>query len=166
MVALRAVFRVGGVKLFGVLVVLDALAMVDEGADGQPAGELRHAAGMVLVKMRDQEVVDSFDAGVLGGRGDAIGVPAVVAGPTGVDQHGFAGGRHEQRGLAAFDVDEVYFKILGGGEQGGAHGGQEDDRECAHGLILALRGTEARLTYRCRGNATGDSRRKEPPPGS
>ena len=94
--------------------------MIDEGADGQLAGELRHAAHVVLVEVRDQQVIDCLHAGVLGGRGDAVGVAAVVAGPAGIDQHGFAGGRHEERGLTAFDIDEVDLEILGGGEQGGA----------------------------------------------
>ena len=57
---------------------------------------------------------------MLGGRGDAVGVAAVIAGPAGIDQHGLAGGRDEQRGLAALDIDEVDLQILGGGERGGA----------------------------------------------
>ena len=61
------------------------------------------------------EEIDGLHAGVLGGCCDAVGIPAIVAGPAGIDQHGLAGGRHEQRGLTAFDVDEVNFKILGGG---------------------------------------------------
>ena len=47
---------------------------------------MRNAADVVRVVMRNDEVVDLFDARELRGRRNAIGVPAVGARETGVDQ--------------------------------------------------------------------------------
>ena len=71
-----------------------------------PAGELRHRAEVIAVVVRGDQVIDLRHAGVLHGGHDPVGVArrgrAAVAG---VDEQRLAGRRHEQRGVAALDVE-------------------------------------------------------------
>ena len=55
--------------------------------------------------MRDQQEVNLVDACLLGDIDNAVGIPR--PGKARVHQRGLAGGRNEQRGLAALHVDEV-----------------------------------------------------------
>ena len=68
-----------GVVFFGDAVVELAVgAVVDEGADRDFGDELRDAAGVVDVVVREEDVVEFADAGLVRGFEDAVGVPAVV----------------------------------------------------------------------------------------
>jgi hypothetical protein len=77
---------------------------------GDAGRELRHAAEMVAVPMRRDEVVDRGDAGVLHRGHDAIGIPRPWV--AGVDENRFAGRRDEECRVAAFHVDEVHLQAL------------------------------------------------------
>jgi hypothetical protein len=73
-----------GLRLYGpavVDVVLDRDALVDFG----------HAAEMISVPMRGDQMVDLGDAGILGGGGNALGIAnrRLGAGVACIDQHGF-----------------------------------------------------------------------------
>ena len=133
MIAFGSIFQIGAVKLLAALVVFHALAVIDEIVDRQLARKLRNAAHMVFVEVRDQKVIDGFYAGVFGRGRDAVGIPAVIAGPARIDQHGFPRRGHEERRLPAFYVDEIDLEILGGRKQNGSGGGQQDYEQCAHG---------------------------------
>ncbi len=65
-------------------------------------------AEMIVVPMRRDQMIDLRQTGILDRRHDAIGVargrrPDIA----GIDQHRFARRRHEQRRIAALDVDHV-----------------------------------------------------------
>ena len=66
---------------------------------------------MIAVEVGDQQEVDALDPRLTGRRQDPIGV-AAVASVAGVDQQRFASRRHDERGLAALDVDEEDFETL------------------------------------------------------
>jgi hypothetical protein len=68
---------------------------------------------MVGVVVRDHDVVDPFQAGLLSCVNDPVGIAEIVTGPSGVDQQRLAGGRHNQSRLPSFDVDEIDLKALG-----------------------------------------------------
>jgi len=70
---------------------------------------------MVRVVVRDQQMIDTLDTGVLHRLLDAFSVTATVIGPSRVHQQRFSRGSHEQRGLAAFYVDEVDQKMSSAG---------------------------------------------------
>ena len=91
---------------------VDARPVVEESSHRQPLQQVRNAAHMILVEMRDQQRVDFFDAGCFRRRRDANGVASAVARITGVDEQGLTGGRNHQRGLASFDIDEVNIERL------------------------------------------------------
>ena len=65
-------------------------------------------AEVIAVPVRGDQVIDLREAGVLDRRHDALGVSrrrrAAIAG---IDEHRLARRRHEQRGVAALDVDDV-----------------------------------------------------------
>ena len=86
---------------------LDGLAVVDKRLHRQAPDHFGHAAEMVAVEMRNQQVVQLADARVAGGRQDAIRIAVGEPGVPGVDEHRLSGGRDDQRGLPALDVDEV-----------------------------------------------------------
>ena len=85
----------------------DRRAVVDERPNRNPLRELRHAAVVVLVKMRDQEIVDAGEARVLDRGHDPIGIAAVLLRIAGVDEQRLPRRRDDERRLAAFDVDEI-----------------------------------------------------------
>ena len=72
---------------------------------------------MILVIVRDHQIVDLFDAGVVGGGDDAVGIAIVKAVIAGIDQHGLTGGRNKQGRLAALHVDRVDLQIGRAGER-------------------------------------------------
>jgi len=58
--------------------------------------------------MRDDEMIDLLEAGVFDGVHDAGGVAGRGGScVTGVDEQRFMGRRDKQRGVAAFDIDDV-----------------------------------------------------------
>ena len=83
--------------------------MVDEVPDRDLLGEFHHAAEMIAVPMGGDEMVDPGQAGIPCGGHDAPGIPLrrIRRDIPGIDEHGFAGRRHVQRGVAAFDVDHI-----------------------------------------------------------
>ena len=95
---------------------------------------------MVAVVVRDDQIVDPFEARLLHGGGNAIGIAAVEPGVAGVHQQRFTRRRDEQGRLAAFDVDELDVERLlglGHGHPGGPGRGEGEEgkqgQERAHG---------------------------------
>ena len=82
-------------------------AVVDERADRKPPLKFRHAAVVILVQVRDEEIVDALQAGIAHGGDDPVGIACVEPRVAGVDEQGLPGRRDDERGLPAFDVDEV-----------------------------------------------------------
>jgi hypothetical protein len=93
--------------------------VIDERSDRQQVRELAHAAVVIRVEVRDEQDVDSRHARRPRSGQDAVHVApprglarhgrarSGRAPPPGVDQQRFTARRHDERGLAAFDVDEV-----------------------------------------------------------
>ena len=81
--------------------------MIEEGSDGDARDKLGNAAGVVGVVMGDEDVVDLAETRLLGGGDDAVRVTAVLSGPARVDEERLVLRGDEERGLAAFYVDEV-----------------------------------------------------------
>src|SRR5215469_9282313 len=67
---------------------------------------------MIPMIVGDQNVVDPLQVGQAGSGHDAFGIAPGKVRPTRVDQQGLAGGRNNQRGLPAFNVDEIDAQIL------------------------------------------------------
>ena len=86
--ALRAGVGVRLEEGVGTLARFDRRTVIDERLDRKFLGELRHAADVIGVIVRGDEIVDLRHARLLGRRGDAIRVTALEARPAGV---------HEQR---------------------------------------------------------------------
>jgi hypothetical protein len=63
---------------------------------------------VVVVKVRDQDIIDLADSRLLGDGNNAVGVPPVIPGPAGIDQKRMLAGCDEQSRLSAFDIDEKY----------------------------------------------------------
>ncbi len=105
-VELRVRFRN---KVIGRRRGLNVRPMIDEMLDRDELGELGYAAEMIAVPMGDDEMVDLRQTGVLDGRHDAPGVPdrRVRRHIAGIDEERFARWRHQERGVAALDVDHV-----------------------------------------------------------
>ena len=95
------------------IALLDGRAVVDERTYRHARRQRRHAADVIGVVVRDHQIVDAREAGLLHGGGDAVGVAIVEADEAGVDQHRLAAWRHQQRRLPAFDVDEMDFERFG-----------------------------------------------------
>jgi hypothetical protein len=115
-------------------------AVVDKRADRNLRGEVHHAADVVVVEVRNQQVIDAGDASRASRREDPIGIPpddirtAGAAGAravTGIDQQRLPGRRDDEGGLAAFDVDEENFQI-----PGGHRGRQQEDHNTDKGYAL------------------------------
>jgi hypothetical protein len=85
--------------------------VIDECAYGDAGHELRHAADVVGVKVREQHVVDPVNAGFLRSGNNAVGIAAIVFWPAGIDKQRFARGSDKERRLATFDIDEIYLQL-------------------------------------------------------
>ncbi len=109
-------------------------SVVDERANRKAPLELGHAAVVILVQVRDEEVVDALHAGIAHGGDDAVGIARVEPRITGVDEQRLPGRRDDERGLPAFDVDEVDVERFrrGGGERAGGQREGEDHRGKLH----------------------------------
>ena len=64
--------------------------MIDERANWHLRGERRHAADMVGVKMRGDQIVDARDARLLHRGLDATGIASLEARPAGIDEQRLA----------------------------------------------------------------------------
>ena len=95
------------------LALFDARPVIEEMLDRDPLRQLLHAADVIDVVVREQQVVDLLEPELRHDRHDPIGVAA--AGIAGIDQQRLAGRRHEQRGLAAFGVDDIDVERFGSG---------------------------------------------------
>ena len=93
--------------------VFAVLAVVQELAHLNLCNQRGHAAYVVVVKMRNQHMIDALDAGIFHGGQYALCVAAVVAGPASVDQQRLARWRDQQRGLAAFYIDGIDEQMAG-----------------------------------------------------
>ena len=147
---------------------LGVRAVVDEMPDRDALGEFRQAAIMIAVPMGDDQIVDLGQPGIPGGRHDAPGIAdrrgrRDVAG---VDQQRLAGRRDEQRGVAAFDVDDVDVQgraglrrsaVMSGLDQQGRQTGRRGEQHVlAHGILpVGPIGTFACALPRCGPNFSG-----------
>ena len=114
--------RVGGV----VVGIREREALVVQGADRHQVRQLREAAEVIDVKVRDDDVIDALQARDF--RGDlmnALGIAA--AGVAGVDEHRLAFGRDDERGAAALGVHPVNVERFV--REAGARGHGEQERE-------------------------------------
>ncbi len=91
--------------------------VIDERMNRQAGGELGNAAGVVAMKMRDQQIVDVRNAGSFGRSGNPVRVPSAVCREAGVDEQRLPGRGLDQGGLTAFDVDEIDVQSVGSGER-------------------------------------------------
>ena len=118
-------FALDGLEVRGVIVTRDVgvfavFAVVEELADLDALHEIRHAAHVVRMEVRDEHLVELGNAGIVHGGHDAVGIAAVVARPACIDEQRSAGGGDEQRGLAAFNIDGVDEQVLCSGLRCGA----------------------------------------------
>ena len=117
--ALPADPRILFVRFLDLLAFFDRLTVVDERANGDETREFRHPSVVIVVEVRDHQVVDLGDAGVARDRHDPFGVASVRAAPARVDQERLPRRRDDERRLAALDVDEVDVEGLRGLGHGG-----------------------------------------------
>ena len=115
----QCLIRIPGRSAAGIL-RFDGISVVEIMLDGDHPGERRCAAHMIAVKVRDQQVIDLLDPGLLRGLVDALGVAIAGRGVAGVHQQALPRGRDDQRGGAAFDVDPIDVQIPGLRVQRGA----------------------------------------------
>jgi len=84
---------------------------------------------VIAVEVRDQQVVDLRQAGIMNRRRDPFRIPSLGARPATVDEQRLPGRRDDQRRLPAFDVNEVdlerFLGRLKQPEQRREHPGQE-----------------------------------------
>src|SRR5262249_6532085 len=107
-------------------------AAIIEMADRDQLGQASGAAVVVRMPVRDGEMIDGLEAGLLPRHfidASGVAVTAVAA----VDEHRFTAWRDDQRGGAAFDVSEVdvYAALLFGRESGGCNSQRCDGDEPA-----------------------------------
>src|SRR6185436_1631313 len=83
--------------------------VVDEMLDRDALGELLHTAVVVAMPVRNDQLIDLREAGILGGLHDARGVTdrRLRSGVAGVDEQRFTRWRDEERRVAALDVHHV-----------------------------------------------------------
>jgi len=113
---------VGG---FGRLLVR---AVVHVLADRDQLLELGHAAVMVAVPVGDDQAIDLGEAGIFRGGEDAAGVADRAVGVAGIDQQRLACRVHEQRRVAAFDVDDIDVETRARALGARGRGGQAEKR--------------------------------------
>ena len=112
--------------------VFAILAMIEKLADFDALDKIGDAAHVIDVEVSDQHMIDLRDASVVHRGDDAVGVAAIVARPSGIDEQRSLGRRNEQRRLPAFHVDGVDGEGPGGGlGMADASGRAGDQREHA-----------------------------------
>src|SRR5690349_13010405 len=90
--------------------------------------ELRHAANVVAVIVRDEDIVDRLETGCLCPGNDAVGVATIEIRKSSVDQQRFTLRSDDQSSLSAFDVDEIDFEAPALLSEHGA-GGERCEKE-------------------------------------
>ena len=93
------------------LALFDGRTVIDERPDRNPLRQLLHAADVIDVIVRRDQVVDLRDTGV----GEAAMMPIGVApaGIAAVEQRRLPGRRHEEGRLPSLGVDDVDLQRLG-----------------------------------------------------
>ena len=81
--------------------------MVETFLDRDHLGQRLKPAHVILVEVRDDQVVNPGQAGLLGCRENAFRVAVIFRRESGIDEQRFPGGRHNQGSGAAFDVHPV-----------------------------------------------------------
>lgn len=82
--------------------------MINEPADRNAAGDLRHRAKVIGVVVGGNQMVDLRETGILDRGHDAIRIAHRRWSPVaGVDEQRLPGRRDEQRGVSTFHVDHV-----------------------------------------------------------
>ncbi len=109
---------------------LNIRAVIDEMADRNARREFRHAAKMIAVPVRGNQIVDLREACLFRGGHDALGVSdRAGAGVPRIDQDRFAGRRHKERGVSALHIDDIHIKRLRGSSLRGWRRRRERERE-------------------------------------
>ena len=103
----------GLLQVVGTLAGLRILSVGDEVDDRKAFRQLGDPANMVAMIMRDQQVVDPLQTCLLRRLDDAVGVARLQTRPTRIHQQRLAGGRHDQRTLPTFHINEVDGHRLG-----------------------------------------------------
>ena len=132
-------------------------AVVDVLTDGNTLGQLGHRTEVIGVPVRGDEVVNTGEPRVFRGSHHPICIsPGRRTAIAGVDEHRLTRRGHEERGVPAFDVDEVDVQRFGcpglGGRQTGSQpegqqgrhrcaGGHSRDGECVHWTSFYLKKT-------------------------
>ncbi len=100
--------------------------------------EFRHAAEMIAVIMRQDQMIDLGQTGITNGLHDAAGIAfrGKVADIAGVDQDRFAGRRDEQGPVSALDVHDINIQSVAGLRRDGGSRKQQGSKtnERAHGI--------------------------------
>ena len=102
----------GCIALTRAVRVLAVRPVVKKLAHRNAPDQLRRAAHMVHMIVRNQQVIDARDARVFHGRLNAVCVAAVFSRPARVHQERISGRGNQQRGLPAFHVDRVNEQLL------------------------------------------------------
>src|SRR5205823_5566615 len=92
--------------------------------------KLREPAEVIAVPVRDNQMVDLLKPGVFSGRHDATGVTnGARSNIACVHEQRFPGGRDEERGIAALDVNYIDSERLAGlGLRNGDRSGKGESR--------------------------------------
>src|SRR3954468_3981026 len=94
---------------------LHVRAVIVIARDRKLLGKFPKASEMVAVPVRDDQMIDLGDTGVFRRFDDASGIARRLgAAIAGIDEHSLAEWRDEQRGVAAFNVDDVNLQRFGG----------------------------------------------------
>src|ERR1700733_165857 len=99
--------------------------MIDEGPHRNLRDKLRHAAGMIHVIMREQNIVDAADPCRLGCGGNAVRIARLMSRPSCINQQRMLRWSHEERCLSAFHIDKKNLKGI-------AWSGKSVERSSAH----------------------------------
>ena len=111
------------------------IAVIEEAVEVRDGIRRRRAADMIPVVVRREEVVDLRQAGRAHRRRNPRRVTFARRGrrTAGIDQQRLSGGRHDQRGAAAFDVDLINAEGIGRADRtGGQQRGQHEDQRRSH----------------------------------
>ncbi len=89
--------------------------MVEKGANLDSIHQLRNSANMIAMVVRNQDIIDLREAGLMRGSQDPIGVAAFISRPAGIDEQRLSRWTHHQSRLPAFHVDEIYLQRFAAG---------------------------------------------------
>src|SRR5438034_6211432 len=91
-------------------------------------GEWCHAAHMIAVIMRDQDIINLLDLRRLCSARDPLRISPVEVRPSCIDQHRFVRWAYNQRRLPSLDVNEIDLKWFRSFRYSAASEGEADDR--------------------------------------